>query len=127
MRVYLHKTSFFKSANGKVYRRNRKHLRPRRDDYPEDHPESDLEVDSESGQEQVNNQMPVDDNGGLQGQLDVPPATLEEVSKRAQEVEVQNRQQVARTSSGRLVRKPQRYKDFYDRRGCNIVTRDLIK
>ena len=46
-----------KSANGKVYRCNRKHLRPRRADDPEsdhpesDHPESDLEVDSESGQE----------------------------------------------------------------------------
>ena len=57
-----------KSANGKVYRHNRKHLRPRRADDPE---ELDLEVDSESGQEQVNNQMPVDDNGGLQGQLDL--------------------------------------------------------
>ena len=98
-----------KSASGKVYRRNRKHLRPSR----ADDPESDLEVDSESGQEQVNNQMPVDDNSGLQEQPDVPPATLEEVPKRAQEVEVQNRQQVeVRTSSGRLVRKPQRYKDF---------------
>ncbi|KAL5502651.1 hypothetical protein EMCRGX_G009456 [Ephydatia muelleri] len=102
-----------KSASGKVYRRNRKHLRPRRADDSEDHPESDLEVDSESGQEQVNNQLPVDDNGGLQGQPDVPPATLEEVPKRALEVEVQNRQQVeVRTSSGRLVRKPQRYKDY---------------
>ena len=102
-----------KSASGKVYRRNRKHLRPRRADDPEDQSESDLEVDSESGQEQVNNQTPDDDNSGLQGQPGVPPATLEEVPKRAQEVEVQNRQQAeVRTSSGRLVRKPQCYKDF---------------
>ena len=120
-----------KTASGKVYRCNRKHLRPRRADDPEDQSESDLEVDSESGQEQVNNQMPDDDNSGLQGQPDVPPATLEEVQKRlqgqpnvspatleavpkrAQEVEVQDRQQAeVRTSSGRLVRKPQCYKDF---------------
>eukprot|EP00731_Ephydatia_muelleri_P001018 Em0001g1018a len=98
-----------KSASCKVYRRNRKHLRPRRADDLEDQSESDLEVDSESGQEQVNNQTPDDDNSGLQGQPGVPPATLEG----AQEVEVQNRQQAeVRTSSGRLVRKPQRYKDF---------------
>ena len=121
-----------KTASGKVYRRDRKHLRPRRADDPEDQSESDLEVDSERGQEQVNNQKPDDDNSGLQGQPGVPPATLEEVPKRAQEmepgvppasleevpkraqeVEVQNRQQAeVRTSSGRLVRKPQRYKDF---------------
>ena len=121
-----------KSASGKVYRRSRKHLRPRRADDPENQSESDLEVDSESGQEHVNNQTPDDDNSGLQGQPGVPPATLEEVPKRAQEmepgvppasleevpkraqeVEVQNRQQAeVRTSSGRLVRKPQRYKDF---------------
>ena len=61
----------------------------------------------------MNSQMSADDNDGLQGQQDVPPATLEEVPKQAQEVEVQNRQQVeVRTSSGRLVRKPQCYKDF---------------
>ena len=40
-------------------------------------------MDSESGQEQVNNQTPDDDNSGLQGQPGLPPATLKEVPKQA--------------------------------------------
>ena len=41
-------------------------------------------MDSESGQEQVNNQVPIDDNSGLQGQPDVTPIALEEIFKGGQ-------------------------------------------